>query len=336
MIRMINPIKKNKQPLQDLLAALTALTPLIAFPATWGAWGLFKTSTILEGVVRQSPFVARTLNPVGTLDSQFTELTKISEGLGVVKDTYQKNITAALKGVQTNITNFHSMSSGGAFIAPKSDLQAQTENLTRSLNTYVASQALSQSNLIITMARDTDPLALATNGSLATSDLMNCTAYDSYGLCGEWWYDAEINTAFAISNIADPSKRYQSLLSDLFAKDWFSPADLFRGAKDCADYQAVKGASSSPTLDPESGAPKCISNTQVCVYKQDCEYDQECLYTGEYGGLGTDRGGLCNPPEGFIVDGCAADSMYRTYNVPAAYLGPLSKNGDVLDVVCVH
>ena len=261
-------------------------------------------------------------------------MTELSTGLSVVKSTYQQNISQALRLVQDNFTTFNLFSAHGAFIAPKSDLQAQTVNLTTSLQTFVASQAFSKANVIITMARDTNPQQLASNGSLGTPDLMKCSSYDQYGLCGEWWWDNSTNIAYAVSNVAAPGKRYHDTLQTLFSNQWTTGAQLFAGAKACADYVAVKHGDSTPTFDTTTFAARCISNAQVCVYDQSCAInDRNCLYTGEYGG-----GNLCKPPGDFLTDGCPgnSDGAFMTYNVPAAYLGPVDLDGESNHIDCIR
>ena len=321
---------------------MTALAPMIAFPATWGAWGLFKTSTILEGMLRQAPGVINVLHPVGTLDSQFTDFNTISAGLSIVKSTYQANITQALKLVQANFTTFNTFAQHGAFIAPKSDLQAQTLNLTTSLFTFIIAQALKDSNVNIVMARDTNPLSLATNGSLSSTnpDLLGCNTMDSYSLCGEWWFDNTTNIAYGLSNIADPTKKYGDTISKLFKNGWTTGPDLFRNARDCADYVAA-GGSPTPSLDDQHMLPRCISNTQVCVFDQSCQMnDRDCLYTGEYGGKDPatkkDANQLCMPPSKFLNDGCKGngDGAFMDFNVPAAYLGPVLREANAGQIVC--
>ena len=315
------------------MAALTALAPAISFPASLEAWGIFKVSTIMEATLRQSPGVIRELNPVGTLDSEFTDFAQLSEGLSMVKSTYQQNVSNALKMVQNDVLAFDAFARHGGFIAPKSDLQAQTINLTRNLQTYIVSQAFTAANVIITMARDTDPLALATNGSLGTSDLMNCTGYDQFGLCGEWWYDRVENNAYAVSDISRPGNRHHDVLEWLFTSGYTSGPDFFQGAKTCADFVAETGGSNTPTLDPATLAARCISNIQICVYDQSCPInDRDCLYTGEYGG-----GDLCRPPSDFLNKGCDGngDGTFMTFNVPAAYLGPVSHDGEPMHIDCI-
>ncbi|KAL9099425.1 MAG: hypothetical protein Q9163_005071 [Psora crenata] len=333
IIRTINPKKKEQHLLANFLSAMSVIAPCFNFPASLGTWGIFKISTVLEGVVRQAPGIVEKLYPVGTLDSQFVGLTDLSEGLSIVKSTYQQNVSDALKLVQNNFTNFNIFTANGSFIAPKSDLHAQTVNLTMSLQTYVVSQALTQSNYIITMARDTNPQQLATNGSLGTPELMDCRSYDEYGLCGEWWWDSSTNIAYSVSDISEPGKKNHDMLAKVFAKRWTTPELLFRGAKTCADYVAGGHGPNTPTLDVTSFQPRCISNTQVCVYKPSCAInDRNCLYTQEYGG-----GPLCKAPRNFLDAGCDGNSAgaFMTFNVPAAYLGPLSFDYQFNHIVCI-
>ena len=283
IIKAINPIQNKQDSLGMFFQALTAMTPIISLPAM-GAVSLVKLSGVLETALRQSPGVFHELVPTGTLDSQFDALTDIYEGLSLIKSTYQQNVSTALQMVQQNYTTFSLFTAHGAFIAARSALQAQTSNLTESLMTFVVAKALTDTNIVITLARDTNPQAFAANGSLGYPWLINCPSYDEYGICSEWWYDAEHNAAFALSDITNPSKSQHDIMESIFSNGWTTPSDLFLGALACADYMAVFGGNNTPTLDPVTFQPRCLSNTQVCVYDQSCAVnDQSCLYAaGEF------------------------------------------------------
>ncbi|MCJ1486048.1 hypothetical protein MMC06_006224 [Schaereria dolodes] len=322
IVTTINPEKPSTQPLGDFLQALSAMTPLIKAPAFIG-----RLASVFETSLRQSPGVFKELYPSGTLDSEFTQLNDISDGLSKVKTTYQSNISVALQLVQQSHATFSSFVANGSFIAPRTSLEAQTESLIGALQTFVVASSLTASNIIITLARETDPHALATNGSLTTPGLVECASYDQYGMCSTWWYDPSTNAAFGLASLGDPSKNYYDLMQTIFSNNWTTPADLFLGAKACADYVAVFGGNSTPTLDLNNLQPLCLSNTQICVYDQACDVDDPtCEFTGEYGLK------LCGPQNGYLQDGCGGSDDIPTVKVPASYLGPmdLSENDDLI------
>ena len=290
----INPEQPSTETLDMFLQTLTALTPTIGIPGQIGEMAIKQTARNIETALRQSPGVLKQLNPSGTLESQYHDQNDLYDGLSKVKTSYQANVSEALALVQSNFTTFSLFAANGSFIAPRADLQAQTTNLTLALTTNAVASALTLSNTVITLARETDPNALAHNGTLGYSDLDNCNGYDQYGVCDEWWYDPATNAAYSLSNIKDPSRSHHDLLVEMFSSGWTTGADLFLGAKSCADYQAVLGGDSSPTLDTATFSARCISNTQICVWDQSCGWgDPNCLYTGEFGGGGF----LCKPPK---------------------------------------
>ncbi|CAD6590434.1 MAG: hypothetical protein ASARMPRED_004813 [Alectoria sarmentosa] len=314
IVKTINPEVQEKQSLGDFLQALTAFAPLLSLPAELGK----AVTSITETAMRQSPGVLKQLNPTGTLDSEIVQISDIYDGLGTIKTTYQQNISNALALVQQDFSIFNLFAANGSFIAPRTSLEAETTNLTAALETYIVSSCLTASNIIITLARETNPQELANNGSMTTVDLIQCASYDRYGICSDWWYDPDTNAAYSLSSLRNMETNYYDLMENLFSNGWTTGADLFLGAKACADYVAVYGGANDPTLDPVTLIPRCISNVQVCVWDQSCEpLDKDCAFTGEYGW------DLCKPQYGYEADDCGGSGI-PTEVVPAAYLGPLT------------
>ena len=292
----INPEEPSTQILGTFLQTLSAITPTIGVPAKLGEMAIKQTARNIETALRQSPGVLKQLNPSGTLDSEFSGLNDLYDGLGQLKTSYQANVSKALSMIQSNFSTFTLFAANGSFIEPRPDLQAQTTNLTMALTTNAVASALTGTNTVITLARETDPNDLAKNGTLYYSVLDQCDGYDEYGVCGEWWYDPDTNAAFSLYNIKEPQKSHHDLLVEMFSSGWTTGEELFLGAKSCADYQAVLGGSNTPALDPATFTARCISNTQICVWDQSCVWDDpDCLFTGEYGwGEG---GSSCSPPK---------------------------------------
>ena len=314
IVKAINPEVKQQQSLGDFLQALTAFAPLLTLPAQLGK----AVTSITETAMRQSPGVLKQLNPTGTLDSEIVQISDIYDGLSTIKTTYQQNISNALALVQNDYATFSLFAANGSFIAPRASLEAETKNLTAALQTYVVSSCLTSSNIIVTLARDTNPQQLVSNGSMTTTDLIQCDSYDEYGVCSAWWYDPGTNAAFGLSSLRNMETNFYDLTETLFSNEWTTGADLFLGAKACADYMAVFGGTNEPALDPVTLIPRCISNVQVCVWDQSCEPgDMSCAFTGEYGW------NLCKPQYGYEQDDCGSTNGFTSEIIPAAYLGPL-------------
>lgn len=327
IVKTINPEVSHQQNLGDLLQALTAFTPLLTLPAQLGK----AVTSVTETALRQSPGVLKQLNPTGTLDSEVIQISDIYDGLSTIKTTYQQNISNALALVQNDFATFNLFAANGSFIAPRASLEAETVNLTAALKTYIVASCLASSNIIITLARDTSPQQLVSNGSLTTPDLIQCDSYDEYGVCSAWWYDPGTNAAFALSSLGNTGTNYYDLMETLFSNGWTTGADLFLGARACADHQAAHGGANEPALDPVTMEPRCISNVQVCVWDQACQHgDASCAFTGEYGW------NLCKPPLGYGGGDCGGYAMTSEV-IPAAYLGPLltitpEEGGDEVNV----
>ena len=328
IVKTINPEIPSTQSLGDFLQALSAMTPVISAPATVvEAFGKTLGKAVTETAMRQSPGVIKQLNPTGTLDSEFVQVNDLYDGLSTMKTTYQQNISTALTLVQGNFTTFSLFAADGAFIAPRSSLEADTQNLTRSLETYIVSQCLTANNMIVTLARDTNPYELAHNGSL-TSDVISCDHYDEYGVCSAWWYDPETNAAYALSSLTDPENNWYDLMETMFSSGWTTGSDLFLGARACADYVAVNGGDKGPALNTATMAPRCVSNIQICVWDKDCELlDKDCEYTGEYGWDG------CHAQANYLQEECS-DAQVTSVKIPSAYLGNLDTNENPDLIVC--
>ncbi|KAL8728983.1 MAG: hypothetical protein Q9181_005160 [Wetmoreana brouardii] len=240
------------------------MTPLFKAPALIG-----RLSNTFETVLRQSPGLLEF--PSGTLNSEFTQVNEIYDGLSKIKRYYQANVTTALNIVQSSFPAFPAFS----FDAEQSSLQVQTNDMPIALQSFIISSCLSRNDIIITLARDTNRHALATNGSLTTDSLVSCEDYDQYGVCSTWWYDASTNSAY------DPQKNCYDLLQQLFSNDWTTPSLLFAGVLDYAEYVKRMGMTNQPTLDLETMQPQCISNTQICVYDPTCSInDPKCESQG--------------------------------------------------------
>lgn len=318
IVNTINPKVPQSHVLGDFLQALTALTPLISAPARIVAvLGKDIGKSIIETALRQTPGVVKQLHPTGTLTSQILQANDLFDGLTTIKTTYQQNVSNALSMIQSNFSNFAVFAADGNFIAPRADLQANTENLTLTLETYVISQCLQANNIFITLNRDTNPYEFARNSSLS-SDLIDCDYYDEYGVCSAWWYDPGTNAAFGLANYGDPVKNHYDLMQTIFSSGWTTGAALFLGAKACADRVAVFGGDKTPAINTDTMEPQCISNLQVCVFDTKCEgTDENCEFTGEYGWEG------CKPQKNYLNCGCAGNTEYTDVCLPAVYLGPL-------------
>ena len=337
IIQAINPPKQQSPTfLLDIFQAFTAFTPLLTLEKVFTTtFQYLKTAAIPETFLRQSPGVMKQLAPTGTLDSQVSQLFDIYDGLSTIKETYQQNLTTALKLIQMDFSTFSLFTTQGNFIAPQSSLSAQTKNLTDSLMTYIVSTCLTDVNMYITLARTTNPYELVTNGSLGSYPMDCSKGYDKWGICDEWWYDPGTNAAFALSDKSNPGKKQHDLMISLFENGWTTPEQLFLGSKACADFQACIGGigNNTPTFDTVTFAPRCISNVQVCVWDQACpDGDTGCEFTGEFGWGPKDE---CKPPQDYQIGGCGdSEGAYVDINVPPSYLGPLVYDSNPSHVIC--
>ena len=75
----------------------------------------------------------------------------------MVFEQLQTNVANALKLSQDDLIVFTGLVRNGAFIAKQQSLNASTENITRTLDTFIVSQALQANNATVTLADNRNP-----------------------------------------------------------------------------------------------------------------------------------------------------------------------------------
>lgn len=179
-------------------------------------------------------------------------------------------------------------------------LNASTADITKTLNTLIVSQALQANNIIITVAKSTNPSKVSQNqsasGPFAQQNAWHVSCQDSFttipGVCDNWWYDGQ--AAYSLLNLGDINQNYYALMNQMFFEGWNTGKDLFWGAANCTFYQyraltpaynfpwhwhSINDAESNHTqddngvgwtgqisIDPSSLEISCGSNVRVCEW----------------------------------------------------------------------
>ncbi|KAI9695804.1 MAG: hypothetical protein M1836_006070 [Candelina mexicana] len=301
IVRTINPIHPGDTSLGQLFSALAAGFAFLSFPAGQvGTAGAKLAAT----AVGQAPGLVKALLPTGTLDSEFTQLSSIEDGLKIVVESFRDKLSNVLRSTLNDKDMFSSFAANGSFMVKAPSLNASTNNLTRVLSTYIVSQALQANNIIVTVAENTYPYNLThglnpykayeplndqyrpetvfCQGSTDEHGYCEPSQYkmlpqnawhvncqdppNDDGVCDNWWYDAEGGGAYALFNLGDIGKNYYELMNTMFSKGWTSGRELFLGAKECAETS--QDYAPSLAIDLVSGKAACSSNLRYCPWNQ--------------------------------------------------------------------
>jgi hypothetical protein len=305
---------------------------------------------VIERAIQSCPTVGRCLYPPNSADSRFMQLGQLSEQLADLVDGYQYNLTAAVAAITSSSEYLVTFAETGAFSGALETLQVESDHILQGLVTFVIAQALKANSMVITRAIGANPLELqqaSDNNSQPLAYDLDCTSYDENGMCGTWWYDPSVNTAYSIDNLNHMNRDYGSMMNTFFG-NWTTPELLIAGAARCHDNITIDGppplfnvtsnsiAATSKSkradapgtvlsIDANGIETNCLSDVTVCTYDQDqtC-MDSTCEFTD------------CPVQNGFVANGCTgnADGSMIDVNVPYGYLGPWLWDSDASTMVC--
>lgn len=86
-----------------------------------------------------------------------------------------------------------------------SSLPDQSNYLYFAFNTYLISQTLSGNKVCGVMARETNPQAMANNGTKLNYDI-DCQGYDEQNVCDAWWYSGNYESVFTLNDFSHMSR----------------------------------------------------------------------------------------------------------------------------------
>ncbi|KAI9778310.1 MAG: hypothetical protein M1835_004965 [Candelina submexicana] len=319
-----NPPKNSNGILSEVLVAIGAAIGSIPFPAIQAGKIIGAVATqIATSVMQQVPGILKYVYPKTSIDSVVFQMNDISSHLDDLVRQTSENIAATLAVALNDPAMFQAFAANGAFVAPEIDLQQQTVDLTKTLNTYVISRCLKGKGIFLSGAWYTNPHDMTVNGSLADPSYMDCATYSPNGICSAWWWDAEQNNAYGL---VDSNNNPKNFYDDY---NWLIPQYttgelLFRGAKECADYVHA-GGNNAAVVDVNL-QPKCVSSLDYCVYNQQMDMDwsegkHHDLFTQDYPASSCgDKG------KNFKMTECGNGANNYGISTPAAYLGPYMLN----------
>ena len=294
IVTAINPVLPGHTSLGVILTALAAGFSFFTLPSGNAASKLFTQSTA------QAPSLIKGLMQTGTLDSELKQIGDIQSNLDVVVEQFLKNLADSLYTVQTDFSIFSALVANGSFIAPQPSLSAITSDMTRTLKTYIVSQALQANNIVFTVARNLSAFEVSMNifdpppgeayanpyqpqyqGTILEmyKGHINCSEGPdpTFNLCDNWWIDVETSDSYSLVKLDDQEMKYNDLLLTIFDNHWTTGEDLFKGADSCTEdsgiylpFPPLYFNTPFPRVDVGTGSitAHCFSNARICAWNQ--------------------------------------------------------------------
>ena len=324
IVQLLDPITDTNAQLDDILITLTGIFALVpgASYFTSSAKGITDGWTAFAQTVENALFVipqiGRWIFPVDTITSQVIQMSALSSNMAGIIQMVQNNLNKTLVSAMANTAEFLAFASQGNFSASAPSLPNQANYLLYAFNTYIISQALNGNNIYGTIGVDSNPQALATNGSTTAYDLSDCKGYNQQNVCDAWWYSGRYSSAFGLDDLSHSTRNYGDVLTALLS-NYTTGELLFDGAYAC-NANGNYGQPVNVTVSSAGVSTGCLSQLRIVTWDMSCtnptwHSDPGCEF-------------LEVPRQGDFFGNCGSHSYFSVmddpeYCVPASYLGPL-------------
>ena len=314
IVQLLDPPKKTNVHLNEVLLALGTSLQFL---------NVVSLAGLVKGIVianQQSPQVFKNLVPVGTTETQITQMFDLSSSLGAIVQQYQQNIADSIPLIVNDVDTFVNFASTGQFqVNPLPNIAVASDQLLTGLQTFVVSRALTANNVIITRANNTNIAELAAGANNGLSYTTGCeNGYDSNNFCGPFWYDNTTNTTYSLDGRGNMADDFSAIRQEIFS-NWTTPESLYRGAAGCHDIGGSNGQLDQFLILGNTLNTACLSNTQVCTWDL-TSLDEDHEFAD------------CPSQAGYIVNGCMGED--DGVNVPNGYIGQWLTDPPFLDQVC--
>ena len=313
IIQLLDPIQTHGMLFQDILTALLAGLAFIPGPVDiiLGEGMQVLTHVVMASAMTGlvvAPGVVKALMPTQTENTQSVQIGQLKSQLGNLQDGISARLAPALQIAESDLTSFIQLASTGAFSAhPPWALDNQTKGMDQAFTTFLVSTSIMTNNWQGAVSIDTNPQALATNGTALQYDI-DCDGYDANNICNAWWYDGVNNNAFTLYSLSSIKDNPYARMHTIINNGWSTGAQLFAGAYSCNQAGHFgQGIMFSP-MDGQLNFD-CLSQLKICTFDKQCT-NAECEFSNC----------AVEPQWGF--NNVLADYT-SWFNVPAGYLGPL-------------
>ena len=321
IVQLLDPISDSNAILDEVLITLTglfALVPGASFFTNGLSDGWTSFAQVLQNALFVVPQIGRWVFPIDTSASQVVQMSALGANMASMIQTVQNNLNKTLVSAMSNTTEFLAFASQGNFSSSAPSLPNQANYLLYAFNTYIISQALNGNNVYGAIALDTNPQALATNGSKTAFDLSDCKGYNEQNICDEWWYSGRYSSAFSLDDFSDRSRDYGSVLTTLLSN--YTTGELLFDAAYACSSTGNYGQPVNVTVNSAGVNTGCLSQLRIVTWDMGCDDPLEHTDPGcEF---------LEVPRQGGFFGNCGSHSPYSVmddpvYCVPRSYLGPL-------------
>ena len=271
----------------------------------------------ISNALATSPNIGRYLFPTDTAHSELIQLADLSANFVLIQQQVQSNLNMTLVSVMANSTEFLIFAEVGNFSAEVLKIADVTNYLFYAFNTYIISEALMKNNILAVVGRDTDPVALATNGTELDYDIDCKNGLNEQKICDAWWWSENYKSAYTLDNFDHMERNYGQQLSRLFL-NMTTGQLLFENAFGC-NSAGDFGGPVNVTVSVKGVSTACISQLEVLTWDMLCHLEDE----GENEGPAPDCQFLEKPRQkDFWYNNMHTVSSQPALSVPAGYLGP--------------
>ena len=327
IVELLDPPSDANALLDDILITLTgffALVPGASFftsgvKAITDEWTSFLQ--VLQNALFVIPQIGRWVFPKGTVSSQVIQISALSTNMASIVQTVQNNLNSTIVSVMSNSTEFLAFASQGNFSQSAPSLPDQTNYLLYAFNTYIISKALAGNNIYGTIGIDSNPQALATNGSYIAYDLSDCKGYNEQNVCDEWWFSGQYWSAFGLDDFDSYGRSFGSVITSLLSQ-YTTGELLFDNAYAC-NLDGNYGQPVNVTVSAAGVSTACLSQLKIVTWDMSCNNPTKHSSPGcEFLEVGR---------QGSFFGNCGSHSYFSVMNdpvycVPQSYLGPLITN----------
>ncbi|KAG8526458.1 uncharacterized protein KY384_000051 [Bacidia gigantensis] len=267
----------------------------------------------------KDPIIGQTLNnanyPTGTTDSQLYQIADLRDGLSQIVETVLSNLEKTAEYVLGTFDGFLAFADQEKFSGDLPTLQSENSYLLYVFNTWIISKALVANDIHGVLALNTDPVALATNGTKLNYDLNASKTYDNLRTYDAWWYSDDLHSAFGLDAFSQMNRPLGDTIRELLEYYTTGPL-LFESAYKCASQTSLTQTGNTDALNTT-----CPSQLKIHTWDMTCVdpiLNSTCEFTD-----GTPR------QHQFLDEAAKGSSLYSFdqsglgYSVPNSYLGPL-------------
>lgn len=306
-----SPTVPNKFDMESIEIALMGLVTVPSVKSAFQLPGLDNATQefvlVLHEALVASPMLRQRLLPQGVNRTTHTsdEVGPFPEAFRSAKNRVNESLILTMSSPEA----FQAFASQQKFSEDPLPLPDEFPNeIFYGLYTYMFSTVGAEWGVQAVVARDTNPVDLATNAT--SKDLaykVDCqNGLNAQGVCDAWWYSKDENAAYGLNDVWRMGHPYGANLTKMFS-NFTTGQYLFENAYACKDQKPSSNGVPAITV---FGDHLCISQFPVSTWNMGCQDPKDT--TCEF---------LDHPAQHNFLGNCKNGGKC----VPDAYMGPLLK-----------